>query len=260
MYNKISLYFLLILGLILQNVFANELDNTNKSEGIEEILKKNPSEILRQVDASRAPNTSFLIDMEVIDENLGDKSKFVFNLKVGVDGDKSFAIYKSPATQKGNSILSIGTNIWIYVNGTKNPIKISPQQKLIGQASVADVMSLLYYPNYTVVSYKKDNQDYLLTLKAKDSKVSYDKLDLRLSDKLMPKEVIFYALSGKQIKIMRFKDEQELLGKNRPSKMIIEDHINKNLVTTVIFKSMEEKNISKSHFNKDNINKLSGLY
>ena len=144
--------FIIIFFIFINTCFAD----------ISGLLKEDRDQVLKIVDGNRALEKSFISTIEVSDKDLSLSSENKFILRVVAEQEKSFAIYKFPSNQKGQTILNVGQNIWIYIPNTSNPIKISPQQKLVGQASIADIVSLLYYKNYTVASYNKENNNSLL--------------------------------------------------------------------------------------------------
>jgi outer membrane lipoprotein-sorting protein len=130
---------------------------------------------------------------------------------------------------------------------------------MMGQASIADITSILFYPNYNVESHKATKQGYVLTLIAKNKTVAYSKIMLSIDKQGMPTRAEFYALSGRLLKTMEFSGVKSIGGYERPTQMKIVDEINNNLQTTVIFKTMEAKKFKESTFTKENLKRISAL-
>jgi hypothetical protein len=282
MYKKISyklsilILFIICSNFLVSNSFANnDVKSKQKSNKglqdsaqkklrniarMDDLLKNNPNEVLKVVDKRRALEGSFIATIEVVDKNLTTNKENKFLLNIGANQEKSFAIYQFPNNQKGQTILNLGQNLWIYIPSTSNPIKISPQQKLVGQASIADIVSLLYYKNYKVISYVKKNDAYVLKLENIGKNTAYNYIALFVDEKGFPLKAIFYSLSKKALKTMYFENIQQLGNAKRPAVMRIVNRLDKNLVTEVTFKSMEAKNIPQNHFNKEFIGRLASVY
>lgn len=249
-----KIYTVLIFMFVYVISFANNIDNIK----IETMSNKN--DILRYVDIKRTPQEKFLATIEVIDFNGKKENKFSLNVGVYPSLQKTFAIYSAPSNMKGQTILNTNDSIYISVPNTSNPIKISPQQKLIGQASVADIASFSYHNNYNVVSVNKQNNQYILELQAKDNSVSYSKVTLSITGDFYPLNAKLYTLSGKLLKTVIYDNLVDFEHNKYKDTIIITDAINEELKTTLIFKSIELKNIPNSSFDLSNIKRLQVLY
>src|ERR1700758_4293105 len=99
----------------------------------------NPLQILKEVDAFRNPYNSFEVDITLRSFS-NDKETDTWNMKVsGRDGDKSLVEFVSPAIEKGKYLLMLRDAMWIYLPNTSRPLRISPLQRLMGDASNGDV-------------------------------------------------------------------------------------------------------------------------
>jgi Outer membrane lipoprotein-sorting protein len=120
-----------------------------------------PQEILKKVDENRAPAATFTTTITVTSKKPDSTSTAELVVRVK-DAKKSLVLYNSPLSSKGRVLLMIDDNLWIYIPGTQNPIRISPQQQLMGQVSNADVARVVYSLDYTadsVVPYRLNNQE-----------------------------------------------------------------------------------------------------
>lgn len=61
---------------------------------------------------------------------------------------QSLVLMQSPA-EKGQKVLMLGDDFWLLMPGTQRPLRITPMQKLLGDASTGDVATLSWSEDYT---------------------------------------------------------------------------------------------------------------
>ena len=77
----------------------------------------------------------FIFDLTVATTSKGKKAntqKFTVSVK---DFTKSLVRFTDPPENRGRVLLMVGQNLWIQIPSTNQPLRISPQQRLAGQAS-----------------------------------------------------------------------------------------------------------------------------
>ena len=62
-------------------------------------------------------------------------------------GRRSLVVSRSPA-EKGQKILMAGDDFWIVLPSSQRPIRITPAQKLLGDAATGDVATLTWAEDY----------------------------------------------------------------------------------------------------------------
>lgn len=135
-------------------------------------------------------------------------------------GKGSLAVFQSPA-QAGQKVLMQADNFWIFLPKTRQPLRISPLQKLIGDASVGDLANQSWHQAYqaTLASAADlpeplQSGEVALWLDASAAGVSYQRILLVLSEQdNFPLRAWFYLKSGKLAKAAVF-ERGELA--NRP--------------------------------------------
>lgn len=60
---------------------------------------------------------------------------------------QSLVLFKS-RTEAGQKLLMLGDNYWLLMPKSRRPIRITPMQKLLGEASVGDISSLRWRDDY----------------------------------------------------------------------------------------------------------------
>ena len=84
--------------------------------------------------------------------------------------DRTYVEFMSPR-EKGRHLLMLGDDMWIYLPDTSRPIRITPLERLSGDASNGDVARTNYAVDYSAVYLRTEKQGseqcFVLELKAK---------------------------------------------------------------------------------------------
>ena len=241
--------FVLLTGLMSAHAAAAAVDSDYKK----------PMEILKKSEYIRTPEKSFVTHIDVYEYNTSNKKmegKMQFQLyaKTG-ETYKALVKFLSPANQKGRLLLLNDNIFWLYIPGTRHPIRISPQQRLIGKVSYGDLVAVNFLYDYVPESITEASIDndlcYVLQLKARRKTVSYQKITYWIEKKTYrPHKAHYYTISGRHLKTLMFKDYQPRLKKIRPTKMVISDKLNPDIVTVMAFKDIQPVNNADSMFTK----------
>lgn len=166
-----------------------------------------PVELLAKADAYRNfKGKSFTFDLKLRSLE-ADKAEQVFDLKVEIlDSHTSMVIYDAPVSERGKALLMSEQNLWFHTPTSQKPIRITPQQRLLGEASNGDVASTDFSGDYQPVYVRAETVEgvpcHVLDLGAKpNSLAAYEKLTLWLrQDDFKPYKADFFAASGKLLK------------------------------------------------------------
>lgn len=213
-----------------------------------------PQEILKRVDEIRSPADSFTFNLKVTVRKGTDESIAGFSVRVK-DARKSLVLYKSPPSNKGRVLLMVGDNMWIYIPGTRNPMRISPQQQMMGDVSNADVARVVYSLDYEAESMEKDNMGdkkvLRLTLTPKTKGAAYKVIKLWVEkDSLKPLKGEFSALTGRPLKTVFYKGYKEILGKERPTIFEIHDAIKRSEISIMQYSDIRIEDTPDIYFQK----------
>ena len=165
--------------------------------------------ILARSDEFRNPLGSFAIDVELTsyDGAHSDTSKFRV---YGKGSDRSVVEFTAPATEKGKFLLMLRDAMWIYMPSASRPIRISPLQRLMGQASNGDVARTNFSVDYDATNVETDGDAWVLDLAAKDPAIAYARIRLWVDKSTSePARADFYVVSGKLIKRATYHDHGE---------------------------------------------------
>jgi outer membrane lipoprotein-sorting protein len=146
--------------------------------------------------------------------------------------DKTYVEFLSPR-EKGRHLLMLGDDMWVYLPDTSRPVRITPLERLSGDASNGDVARTNYAVDYTPVYLRSekvgDVQCNVLELTAKRKGATYQRILywLRAED-ARPVRAEFYLTSGKHIKSATFDDYALVGGKTLLRRLTLYDEIRHN--------------------------------
>lgn len=209
-----------------------------------------PDEILSQVDKIRAPKDTFIFNLKVTLKKADEESEMEFAVRVK-EKKKSLVVFKSPPSNKGQVLLMVEDNIWLYIPGTRNPLRISPQQQIMGRISNADVARVVYSLDYKVESLENEEGMIKMLLTAKTKAAAYKGINLWIEkETFKPIKAEFFALTGKLLKTVYYKGYQKILGKERPTRLEIYDAIRESEITVMEYSNIKIEDTPAIYFQK----------
>ena len=116
--------------------------------------------------------------------------------------EKTYVEFMSPR-EKGEHLLMLGDDMWVYLPDTSRPVRITPLERLTGDASNGDVARTNYAADYSPAYLRTEKVGRSGVLrprtdrKAQGRDLSADPLLVRAED-ARPVKAEFYLTSGKQ--------------------------------------------------------------
>ena len=170
----------------------------------------------------RGKTFSFDLELESHESNSPGRS-FRLNARI-LDPHTSLVVYTGPASEQGKALLMDGSNLWFSTPNNSKPIRITPQQRLLGEASNGDVASTDFSGDYNATGAAPDSVDGAATVRLElepkpGGLAAYGsvKLWVRAADSA-PVKADFFGPSGKLLKTAfyrRFVTLPEDLGAKR---------------------------------------------
>lgn len=174
--------------------------------------------------------------------------------------------YAEPPRDAGKLVLLNSSNLWFYDPSSKASVRISPQQRLTGQASDGDVLTVNYSRDYTATlvgretlqdADRKNSDCWHLDLKAATPDAVYNHVEYWVErGTFRSVKGKFYADSGRLLKIAYFDKNQDELGGIRPTETILIDAVDSNLVTTIASSDYRFQDIPDAWFQRDYLPRL----
>lgn len=211
--------------------------------------------ILSRSDEFRNPLASFSIDVELtsIDGAKSETSKFRV---YGKGTDRSVVEFTGPAAEKGKFLLMLRDAMWIYMPAASRPIRISPLQRLMGQASNGDVARTGFTIDYTTKSVSDEGGAWVLELEAKDPSMSFKRVRLWIDrTSYQPQRADFYVASGKLLKRAHYRKFTTMAGRRVVSDVEIEDLVRPGRRTLMRYANLVARENADRMFTKDSLGK-----
>ena len=228
--------------------------------------------LLAQSDAIRNPNQPFKVTVTLTEFEKGVQvnTTTLFSLARTLEAGGQFASlvrFVQPARDAGKVMLKNGSDLWFYDPGTKSAVRISPQQRLMGQAANGDVVTVNFARDYqaTVAAEeavrdgeKQTRKSYKLMLAAASSDATYGAIELWVdAGNSAPIKARFFAESGRLLKTAFYRKFQPQLGVDRPTETVIIDGLDPQAVTLVRLSDYGLRNAPTSWFQRDYLPRFS---
>lgn len=174
--------------------------------------------------------------------------------------------YVAPPRDQGKMVLLDGHVLWFYDPNSKASVRISAQQRLIGQAAIGDVLTVNFAIDYTGTllgdetiqdASRKDRPCWHLDMKAANDQAVYNRIEYWVEHGThYPVKAKFYSDSGRLLKILYYRGFEEQLGRIRPTEAVIIDAVDTSLVTTFKFGEFHAQAIPEAWFQRDYLPRL----
>jgi outer membrane lipoprotein-sorting protein len=234
--------------------------------GHAQIAPISAQDIVAAADKTRNPGQPFRLTNTLVEYTDGKPTDRVV-LVVFAKEDKqthqfsNLVRYVDPPRDSGKMVLMNGSNMWFYDPSSKVSVRISPQQRLMGQASDGDVVTANLAKDYTAKlvgeetledADRKNRDCWHLDLKAANDEAVYSRIEYWVEKgTFRPVKGKFYSDSGRLLKIAYYHKYIEQLGGMRPSETIIIDAVDQNLVTTMTNADMQAQDIPDAWFQRE---------
>jgi outer membrane lipoprotein-sorting protein len=169
--------------------------------------------------------------------------------------------YVEPARDAGKRVLLDGHSLWFYDPNSKVSVRISAQQRLIGQAAIGDILTVNLAADYTPSIVGTETIDdatrqprkcWHLELKANNDLATYNRVEYWVEQgSFYPIKGKFYADSGRLLKIAYFRKFAQQLDAVRPTEVIIIDAVDSSRATTATLGEYAYQEIPEAWFQRD---------
>ncbi len=238
--------------------------------GLSSALLADPTaqEILAAADNIRNPKKSFRLTVTLTEYNSGkqvDTSTLVTYARPQHSGGQYATLnrFVAPERDVGKLMLKNGNDLWFYDPSAGASVRLSPQQRLMGQASNGDVVTVNFAKDYqasllgeeeTVNGEKQKRSAYKLSLVATAPDVTYHAIEMWIdTENSRPIKARFYAPSGRLLKTAFYRRFQPQLEETRPTETVIIDGVDPKSVTILRYSDYVWKDVSENWLHRDNL-------
>jgi outer membrane lipoprotein-sorting protein len=250
MMQKKSLQYLLMAALLTGTIASNASDDTELAQSI-----------LEKADRIRFPPESFQVDVS-INTTTPDQQADLRKYRVLSKGNEnSVVLTTEPASERGQILLMKGRDLWVFLPDISQPVRLSMSQRLTGQVANGDLARANFAGDYNATVLRTETIDndkyYVLELTGVDRSVTYHRVLywVRQSN-FWPYRAEFYSLSNRLLKTSRYENFQTLLGKERPTRLVMEDALRKGEQSVLEYSDMKLRDLPDKVFTKDYLKRI----
>lgn len=172
---------------------------------------------------------------------------------------RSLVLMRSPA-EAGQKVLMLGDDFWLLLPGSQRPLRITPSQKLLGDASTGDIATLSWADDYTGTLTGEEKCDAAqpegssqpclrLSLQAARKGLSYQRIELWIGKaKHEPLRAELYVQSDKLAKLARFVVDKPG-APTTVTEMVLSDKLGNHKETRVRYLSRQAKQVPEAWLN-----------
>lgn len=225
-----------------------------------------PQEMLIASDAIRNPDFPFGLTNTLIEYHQGkqtDSSTLAIHSKADPNGGqfRSLVRYTAPARDAGKLILFNGKDLWFFDPSSKASVRLSPQQRLLGQASNGDVVTVNFARDYqataatgedTLDGDRRSRRCHKLSLSASTPDAGYHRIEMWVdAANARPLKARFYSESGKLLKTAYYRRYQTIFGVERPTETVIIDGLEPDWVTVMRYSDWVRRDVPETWLQRD---------
>jgi len=232
--------------------------------------------VIARSDAVRNPAEPFQVNLRLTEYVSGEaRNEVMLRVYSKIDQEtgqyKNLVRYLEPPRDAGKAVLMNGSTMWFYDSASRTSVRISPQQRLVGQASEGDVVTVNFARDYRARlvgpsegetlndADRKPRRCWHLELTPATDSAIYGRAEYWVErESYRPVKGKFYSDSGRLLKIAYYHQYREEMGGQRPTEVILIDGVNPKLVTTMSLSGYRGRKISDSWYQRDFLPRLKG--
>jgi hypothetical protein len=231
------------------------------------------ADIVAAADKVRNPSQPFRVSLALVEYQRGqarDATNLAVHSKLNqaTHQYRNIVRYVGPPRDVGKLVLLDASNMWFYDPASKASIRISAQQRLIGQASDGDVLTVNLAHDYkarligeesTQDADKQTKSAWHLDLSAATSDATYSRLETWIErGTRRPIKSKFYSDSGRLLKLAYYRRYETQLGGDRPMEAVIVDAVDSHLVTKITYSDFRAEDLKDAAFQREYLPRFSG--
>ena len=174
---------------------------------------------------------------------------------------RSLIRFVAPARDANKLMLKNGNDLWFFDPASQASIRLSPQQRLLGQAANGDVVTANLSLDYKAeLVGEEDLADgervqrhaYRLALAAASPDVTYHHVEIWIdAPSSRPIKARFFAESGRLLKTAYYRKFAPHLGRERPTEVVIIDGLDPAWVTILRYSDFAWRDLPDAWLQRD---------
>jgi outer membrane lipoprotein-sorting protein len=216
--------------------------------------------VLRRSDAARNGWLSYLVRIKITTFEKGKQEEEHLYEVSQKGSEKTHVAFLSPR-EKGQYLLMLGDDMWIFLPDTRRPIRITPIERLSGDASTGDLARTHYANDYNASYVRSEKvgltECHVLELSANGKGSTYRRIIywVRAAD-ARPVKADYFLVSGKHVKSATFDEFTSVEGRTMLARMTIYDQIRKTSHTVLEFSGYSPRKFPDKLFNQERLDRF----
>lgn len=222
--------------------------------------------ILEASDAIRNPGKPFGLTVTLVEyrnaRQTDSNTLNVYSKADAMSGQfRSLIRFVAPARDANKLMLKSGNDLWFFDPSSKASIRLSPQQRLLGQAANGDVVTVNLARDYharlageerIADGDRQTRLCYKLALTRAAADVTYDHVEMWIdAANNRPVKGRFYTESGQLLKTAYYRRYQSQLGVERPTETVIIDGLDPQWVTVMRYSEYAWREVPEAWLQRD---------
>ena len=222
--------------------------------------------LLAASDAVRNPPQPFSVTVSLTEfrnrQQTDANTLQVYSRSDGAGGQyRSLIRFVDPPRDVNKLLLKSGNDLWFFDPSSKASIRLSPQQRLLGQAANGDVVTVNLARDYQAVLVADEEiadgervtrKTHKLRLTERSPDVTYNHIDMWIeTGTARPVKALFYAESGRLLKTAYYRKFTPQLGIPRPTEIVIIDGLDPNWVTVMRYSDYAWRDVPDAWLQRD---------
>jgi outer membrane lipoprotein-sorting protein len=218
-------------------------------------------EIVEKADRIRFPGEGFQVEVAIANSNGGQVTDTRQYRILSKGNENTIVMVTEPAVDRGQIMLMKGRDLWVFLPNVSQPVRLSLAQRLTGQVANGDIARANFTGDYTpkvLRTEKVDGEDhYVLELTAVDRTVAYHRVLYWVKQKsFSPHKAEFYSLSDRLLKTARYENYQQMAGRTRPTRIVMQDALRKGEESVLDYSGMVLRQLDDKIFTRDYLKRL----
>jgi outer membrane lipoprotein-sorting protein len=217
--------------------------------------------IVEKADRIRFPAEGFQVDVDIVTTRQGERSEARKYRVLSKGNDNTIVSLTEPASERGQSMLMKGRDLWVFMPNVSQPVRLSLAQRLTGQVANGDLARANFAGDYTPRILRTETiageMHYVLELTAIDRGVTYQRVVywVRQSN-AWPYQAELYSQSNRLLKTCKYERFQPLAGRVRPTRLLMQDALREAEQSVIEYSNMQSRDLPDRMFTKEYLRRL----
>ncbi len=200
--------------------------------------------IVEKADLVRFPAQGFEVGVTITTTAPGEQPDIRKYRVLSKGNENTIVLVTEPASDRGQILLMKGRDLWIFLPTVSQPVRLGLSQRLTGQVAngdlaranfAGDYSAKLLRPRRSTVKRRK-----FLELTAVDRGVAYHRVLYWVGQSnFRPHKAEFYSLSDRLLKTCLYQNYQQMAGRVRPTRLVMQDALRKDEESVLDYSGMQ---------------------